>query len=662
MLGFFSFQSMSQNNILRPETLWKIGRVGLECVSPDGTKAVYGVQRYDLSTNKSMRELYLLDLATGTSQLFVDSEFSASDAEFHPSGDRVGYLVEGHLWEKSLRLGAKPMLVAEVEMNGFHYAPNGEHILFTHDVKYDETTEERHPDLTLSKARVIDGLFYRHWKSWHDYKYSNVFVASYSNGRITDEPVNIMPEPFDSPLRPFGGMEQICWSPDSKWIAYTCRKLNGTAESQSTNSDIYLYDMASGNTLNFSEDLKGYDFDPVFSPDGHYLGWTSMETPGYEADRTRFMLLDTRTQKRVELTENWDYECNHPQWAPDSKSLYFISSNDFTYQLFSIDVASKGVRQVTRGTHNFTNFKVTKDRIVASRVSMSAPAEIYLVDPRSGATNRMTQVTADPWDGLKLGEVTRRTVKTKDGKDMNVWVILPPDFDAKASYPALLYCQGGPQSALSQFFSYRWNMQMMAAHGYVVVAPCRRGMPGAGEAWNDAIIGDYGGKPSDDLLSAIDAVAKEPWVDANRLGAVGASYGGYSVYWLAGHHNKRFKAFISHCGLFNLESFYGTTEENWFPHHDLEGAYWQNPTPKSYEKFSPHRYVQSWDTPIMVIHDELDFRVPLGEGMQAFQAAQLQGIPSRFLYFPDEGHWVSKAQNSVLWQREFFKWLDTYLK
>ena len=653
---------LQAQNVLTPEILWKVGRVGLDDVSPDGKTAIYGVSHYTLENNQSSRTLFLLDLESGESTEFLGGDVSASDAAFMPDGSAVCYLVDGVLYRKSLRKGAQAEKVSDQKMNGYKFSPNGNYVLFIQDVPYGETTADRHPDLPESSAKVIDGLFYRHWTSWDDKKSSNVFYVPYSDGKLVGKPINIMKEPYDSPTRPFGGMEQINWSPDSRWIAYTCRKLTGTEETQSTNSDIYLYELESAKTINFSEDLKGYDFDPVFSPDGRYLGWTSMERPGYEADRTRFMVVDTRTQIREELTEGWDFECNHPHWSEDSKSLYFISSEDFTYQLYRMDMEDKKIRPITSGVHNYTGFQVAGSKLIATRTSMSAPAEIYSVNPRSGRQTRLTTATADPWDSLELGEVQRRTVKTVDGKDMNVWVILPPGFSPKKEYPALLYCQGGPQSAVSQFFSYRWNMQMMAAHGYVVVAPCRRGMPGSGTAWNDAIIGDWGGKPMDDLLSAIDDVSEESWVDEDRLGAVGASFGGYSVYWLAGHHEGRFKTFISHCGLFNLESFYGTTEELWFPTNDFEGAYWDDPVPETYKKFSPHNYVQNWDTPMLVIHNELDFRVPLGEGMQAFQAAQLRGIPSRFLYFPDEGHWVSKAQNSVVWQREFFRWLNEYLK
>lgn len=661
LLLSMTFAANTSAQTLTPELLWKIGRVGLEAVSPDGQLAVYGVQRYDVGANKGSRALFTVNLATGETRRLTDFEKTSGDAEFHPGGQKIGFLMDGQLYEVGLNGLSSPVKVSELEINGFHYSPDGSKILFCKDVKLDKTPAELHPEFPKTSAKIADGLFYRHWKSWHDYAYSNVFVVGYADGKFTEEPKNIQNERFDTPLTPDGGMEQITWSPDGRFILYTCRKLNGTEEALSTNSDLYAYEVSSGKTLNFTEDLRGYDRDPVFSPDGQYLVWTSLAKPGYEADRPRLMILNTRTQQRDDLTMGWTFEANNPTWAADSKSLYFLSSENFTQQIYQINIADKKIRRITNGTHDYTALKLGGNQLITTRTSMVQPAEVYAVNPQTGVSTQRTFVTDEVWKNLVKPTVERRTVKTFDSKDMNVWYVMPPNFDPKKKYPTLVYCQGGPQSALSQFFSYRWNLALMASQGYVVVAPDRRGMPGSGQAWNDAITGRWGDAMKD-YLSATDAAAKEPFVDASRMGAVGASFGGYAVYWLAGNHNKRFKAFISHCGLFNLESFYGTTEEVWFPNHDFEGAYWEKNTPKMYLNDSPHRYAQNWDTPILVIHNELDFRVPFGEGMQAFQAAQLQGIPSRFLSFPDEGHWMSKPQNSLLWQREFFGWLEKWLK
>lgn len=650
----------AQTQQLTPELLWKLGRVTLNCVSPDGNTAVYDVTRYDVAADKGTHTLYAVDIKNGKVRPLTEGAESSTDAEYRPDGQRIGFLRGGKLWEVKPD-GTGPRQVSDFEIEGFHYSPDGKKLLYVQSVQHIAPPSQSNADLPKTTGRVSESLFYRHWKEWRDGKFSNLFYAAYTDGKL-GAISTVMNEAYDTPLKPLGGMEQIAWSADSRFILYTCRKLDGTAESQSTNSDLYLYELANGKTLNVTEGMLGYDQDPVFSPDGHYLAWTSMERPGYESDRTRLMVLDLRTNERRELTEGWTYEANAPKWAPDSKSLYFQSATDFTYQLFQIGLNDKKPRRITSGQHDYGDFKVAGNQLIATRVAMDMPGEVYAVDAQSGADRRLTFVTDDVWKTVSKGKVERHTVKTTDGKDMNAWVILPPDFDPAKKYPALLYCQGGPQSAVSQFFSYRWNFELMAAQGYVVIAPCRRGMPGSGQAWNDAIQGDWGGQPMQDLLSATDYIAKQPYVDAQNLGAVGASYGGYSVYWLAGHHQKRFKTFIAHDGVFNLESFYGTTEELWFPDHDFGGAYWKKEKPATYLKDSPHLFVQNWDTPILVITNELDFRVPFTEGAQAFQAAQLRGIPSKMLSFPDEGHWMSKPQNSLLWQRTYFDWLGKYLK
>ncbi len=649
---------------LTPELLWKIGRVNLEDVSPDGRQAVYSVTRFDMASNKSSKVLYLVQIASGETLRLTPEDLRSGDAQFTPDGKRVGFLRNGTLYEVGVD-GKNEQMLSEYTMNGFKYAPNGNYLLFSMDVKLDNTPAELYPDLAKTSGRISDGLFYRHWADWHDYSYSHLFYAKYDQGRFASEPFDLLyGERFDAPLQPMGGIEQAQFSPDGRFIAYACRKLNGTAEAKSTNSDIYIYELSSGKTLNATADLPGYDIDPIFSPDGRYLAWTSMATASYESDKTRLMVLDLGTQFRQDYTADWKWECNNPQWAADSKSLYFLSSTDYTYQAYQIGVSDKKIRRLTEGRHDYHQLKVAGNQLIATKTAMDAPPEVVAISTQNGSERRLSFVTSEQWDALVKGKVERRSVRTTDGKEMNVWLVLPPDFDPSQKYPALLYCQGGPQSPISQSFSFRWNMQLMAANGYVVIAPCRRGMPGGpeGQDWNAAISRDWGGQAMNDLISATDALKKEPWIDGNRMGAVGASFGGYSVYWLAGNHNKRFKAFISHCGMFNTVSWWGTTEEMWFADYDLGENYWSAPQDPAWTKYSPHLYVQNWDTPLLVIHNEKDFRVPFSEGMQAFQAAQMRGIPARMLSFPDEGHWMSKPQNSLLWQREFFGWLDRWLK
>ncbi len=652
----------AQNGKMSAEMLFELGRVSLEDVSPDGSMVLYGVTYYDLENDSGNKDLFLIPAEGGGAIQLTATPESEYDAKFRPDGQWIGFLRDGKIFEINPE-SLEERKVGFANYNGFLYSPTGNYLLFAMDIKYDKTTQQLHPDLKLTQGRVIDGLMYRHWKSWHDYKYSNLFVTPYADGQLVDEPVNIMGEPYDSPLQPFGGMEEISWSPDGRYVAYTCKKLSGTDYAVSTNSDIYLYDLDTRTTRNLSQPNPGYDKEPVFSPDGRYIAWNQMQTAGFESDRNRIIVYDLKKDKAEDISADWDQNGNHPQWSADGKKIYFTSGVRATTHLFSVEVNGKHrPEQLTNGIYNYYGFKQAGNQIIASRASMSMPHELYRIPTEGGEATALTAVNSKVLSTVKMGKVEQRTVKTTDGKDMLTWVVFPPDFDPRKKYPALLYCQGGPQSAVSQFWSYRWNFQLMAANGYIVIAPNRRGLPSFGQEWTDQISGDWGGQAMQDLLAAVDQTAREPFIDEERLGAVGASFGGYSVYWLAGNHEKRFKSFISHCGLFNLESWYGTTEELFFANQDLDGAYWQDPLPETWKLDSPHQYVKNWDTPLLVIHCEKDYRVPIGEGMQAFQAAQLQGIPSRFLYFPDEGHWVQKPQNGMLWQRTFFDWLDKYLK
>jgi len=500
----------------------------------------------------------------------------------------------------------------------------------------------------------MDGLLYRHWDSWHDYSYSHLFVTPYKNGWVgapykngwVGEPVDLMKgERFDTPLNPFGGVEQIAWSPDGRKIAYTTKQVLGTDYTVSTNSDIYVVDLDSGETTNLTVGMTGYDVEPVFSPDGGRIAWLSMERDGYEADRNRLFVHDFSTNERIELTAEYDNDSHSPVWTADGESILFTSETWGTVQIFAVDAGGGPVRQVTDGVFDYVSLDVARlgdeQTLVAARRSMSSPTEIYRIDPETGDAEQLTFANLEVLAGVELGRVEKRMIPATDGKEM-------------------LYAQGGPQGTVSQFFSYRWNFQLMAAHGYIIVAPNRRGVPSFGQEWKEQISGDWGGQAMQDLLSSIDDVAAEPYVDETRLGAIGASYGGYSVYWLAGNHDGRFRTFVAHAGVFNLESMYGATEEIFFVNFDLGGPYWENPA--GYEQFSPHRFVQNWDTPILVIHGEKDFRVPITEGMQAFTSAQLKGIESRFLYFPKEGHWILSPQNGILWHRVFFDWLGRYLQ
>ena len=653
---------------LTPELLWKMARVSSPVVSPDEKTIVYGVSKYELAKNKGDRNLFIMSADGGQAQQLTNLKGSEFNVRWKPDGSKVGFL-SAHsgavqVWEINPD-GSDLKQVSFIEggVEGFEYDPTMNNILFIKSVKLDPTVNDIYKDLPKANARIIDDLMYRHWGSWHDYSYTHIFMAKYSDSitAITD----IMEgEKWSAPTKPFDGMEQITWAPDGKTIAYSSKKLAGKDFAVSTNTDIYLYNIDTKETTNLTEGMMGYDKEPVYSPDGSMIAWTSMETPGYESDKNRLFIYDFATKTKRYLTASFDQNVNHPVWASKGNRIYFSSGYQATQQLYALNFTDKDVAitAITSGDHNMGGFVLAGKNLIATKTTINRAAELYKVNIKKGTIDQITAANKEIFDNLATGKVEKRWVKTTDGKDMLVWVCYPPNFDPTKKYPALLYCQGGPQAAVSQFYSFRWNFQLMAANDYIVVAPNRRGLPSFGQQWNEQISGDYGGQCMKDYLSAIDDVAKEEYVDNSKLGAVGASFGGYSVYWLAGNHEKRFNAFIAHCGLFNLESWYGTTEELFFANYDQGGAYWNDKLKDKYNQFSPHKYVKNWDAPILVIHGEKDFRVPIGEGLQAFQAAQLQAVKSRFLYFPTENHWVLSPQNGVLWHRVFFDWLDENLK
>ncbi len=657
---------VSQNKKMIPETLWEFERISDVQISPDGQRILFCATRYDVPSNRGVRDLYIMPVGGGNPINITRTPASESSAVWRPDGRKIGFIASrsgsSQLWEMDPD-GSNPVQISNIEggITGFGYSPDMKHIYFTKRVKVIPALTDIHPDLPGSNALATEDLMFRHWDKWKDGTFSHVFIASYNNG-VLGSPVDIMEgEPYDAPLAPFGGSDQIVWTPDSRQLAYTSKKKFGKDYAVSTNSDIYLYDLQTAQTRNLTMFNPGYDKNPVFSPDGRLMAWESMATDGFESDKNRIMIMDLTSGLYRDYSAGFDQSSSGFAWAADGQTLYFVSGLHATYQLYSLNIKSGEIRPITSGVHNYQSVAVAGLSLIGQKMSMSMPTEIFSIDPANGRETQLSFFNREVLQQHKMGRVEQRWVPTTDNKQMLVWVIYPPDFDPSRKYPALLYCGGGPQSAVSQFFSYRWNFQLMAAQGYIVVAPNRRGLPTFGQEWNDQISQDYGGQNMKDLLAAIDAVSAEPFVDENRLGAVGASYGGFSVFWLAGNHNKRFNAFIAHCGMYNFESWYGTTEEMFFANHDIGGAYWESPRPHSYD-FSPHLFVGNWDTPILVIHGLKDFRVPYSEGMQAYNAARLQGIPSRFLVFPEENHWVLQPQNSILWQREFFGWLDRWLK
>jgi len=656
------------SDLMTPEVLWSFGRVGEVAVSPDNATLLFNVGYYDIPLNKGNRDLYTMAADGSNFRQVTKTSFSENNPLWHPGGKRIGYLSAEsgsmQIWEADADGNNKKQVSAyEGDITGFKYSPDGKKVLFIAEVKVDPTVKDLYPDLDKTSGRLMNDLMYRHWDSWVD-TYSHLFVADYDGSKLTNISDLLEGESFETPLKPFGGMEQINWSPAGDAIAYTSKKLKGKAYAQSTNSDIYLYDLATKQTTNLSEGMMGFDISPVFSPDGRKLAWESMERDGYESDKNRLFVYDFATKERKEYTTTFDQDVHGLAWSADGKNIYFTSGWHGTEEIYRLDVEGEVITKITAGIHDYLSVMPAGDRLIGLKQSMAMPTEIFAVNPTDGKETQLTFVNKDLLGQLTMAQARQRWIKTTDNKDMLTWVIYPPHFDSTRTYPALLYCQGGPQSMVGQFWSYRWNFQMMAANGYIVVAPNRRGVPGFGQAWNEQISGDYGGQNMKDYLSAIDEVAKEPYVNKDRLGAVGASYGGFSVLWLAGNHNKRFKAFIAHDGMFNFESQYLETEEMWFEDWDIGGPFWDKNNAVAQRSYanSPHRFVQNWDTPILIIHSELDYRISYTQGMSAYNAAVLRGIPAQFLFFPDENHWVLKPQNGVLWQRTFFAWLDKYLK
>ena len=663
-----------KNKKLTPEALWAMGRIGSSSVSPDGKQIAYTVSYYSVKENKSHTVIYVMN-ADGTNNLLLTH---TADSEVEPTwikgGSKIAFLTAAsgsmQIWEMNPDGSERKQLSSyEGGIEGFKFSPDESKVLFISQVKYGQRTSDIYPDLDKASGKVINDLMYKHWDEWVE-NIPHPFVASFDGNQVGTATDILKGEPYESPMKPFGGIEQLAWSNDSKQIAYTCRKKTGLEYSVSTDSDIYLYNTEAGETRNLcKEDATdknlGYDTNPKFSPDGKSIAWQSMERDGYESDRNRLCVMDLKRGEKTYVTEAFQSGVDDYCWAPDGKTLYFVGVWHATSMVHSTNLKGE-VKQLTDGMYDYTSVAMLNNKqLLTKRHSLSEADELFTVDlKKKNAVTRITKENDQIFSQLQMGKVEARWTKTVDGKDMLSWVVYPANFNPNKKYPTLLFCQGGPQSPVSQFWSYRWNLQLMAANDYIIIAPNRRGLPGFGMEWLEDISTNYGGHCMDDYLSAIDDIAKEPYVDKDRLGCVGASFGGYSVYWLAGHHNKRFKAFIAHDGFFNMEQQYLETEELWFTNWDLGGAYWEKNNPavqRSYAN-SPHLFVDKWDTPILCIHGEKDFRILASQGMAAFNAAKLRGVPAQLLIFPDENHWVLKPQNGILWQRTFFAWLDKWLK
>ncbi len=679
---YSSFTSSAQD-VMSADRLWTLGRVGAECISADGKSLVFGVSIPDVSENKSKRFVSSLNLETQKAMVISKSEDKKSDFKvvnatttlFKQKGS--WYLADANF------MNEKKIMGLPEEADNVKVSADLKNILFTKEVKVEKITgADNYKDLQKSNVKIYNSLNYRHWDEYEDGSYSHVFVAPLNGDVVETNAKDIMlGQKFDCPQKPHGGSEDVIFSPDGKAVIYVTKAKSGTAYAISTNTDIFWYDLATATLKNVSEGMMGYDVAPQFSNDGKYLAWLSMKRDGFEADKNNIHVWEVGTTNSTDVTANFDESTNGFLFSKNSANkIYFTAYTDGTEQIYSVDFGMPApnirlkqptIQQITKGDFDVNGMvgeivsvdakKVSSSIMIVSRTDMNHAVELYSVNLSDGSMQQLTHVNDAIYASLKLSKVERKWFTATDGKKLMTWVIYPPDFDAKKKYPTLLYCQGGPQSALSQFYSFRWNFQLMAAEGYIVVAPNRRGMPGHGTAWNEQISGDWGGQSIQDYLTAIDSVSKESYVDVNRRAAVGASYGGYSVFMLAGVHNNRFKSFIAHDGVFDTKSWYGTTEEMWFANYDMKGDYWSVPN-LSYTKFNPSEYVTKWNTPILIYQGGKDYRTPEGQAQEAFQAAQLRSIQSRLVYLPEENHWVMSAQNALVWQREFFGWLSETLK
>jgi len=645
-------------DLLTPERLVGLDRVGELVVSPDGQRALFTARTVDLAQNRSTAKIFLLDLKKGGAPVAVAE---GSQPQWHPGSNAYAFVTKDGV--RTQPIGDGPVVDVPVPggVQNFSWSPGGEHFAYTQAVKIDAQVTEQHADLPLAKARAYDDLMVRHWDEWRDGTYSHLFVLPYTGGGGARD--LLAGERVHTPLPPFGGGEQIAWSPDGRELCYTARRVPNPEAS--TDSALWVVPVTGGPSRCITEGLPGYDQDPVYSPDGRYIAFVSMARAGFEADRLRLMLHDRSNGKNVELLPDLDASAHDVRWTRDGKRLFFTVETEGTTQLFTCSLTEGKAMQVTKGRHAISGLQVPPDGplVYALRSTMERPPEVVSIDVSSGAITAITDRNGAAFGKLALPTIDGEWFDTTDGKKVHAWIVKPPGFDPAKKYPFVLYCQGGPQSMIGQGFSFRWNFHLMASKGYVVAAVNRRGLPGFGQKWNDQISRDWGGQAMRDLLAVCDAMQSRPYVDKARSAAVGASFGGYTVYWLMGHAGDRFACMISHCGVFNLESMYLATEEQFFVDWDLGGPFWKSEeVAVDYRRFSPHRYVQNWKTPLLVIHGERDYRVPYDQGLQAFTAAQIMGVTSRFLVFPDEGHWILQSQNAVLWHREFFAWLDRFCK
>ncbi len=660
---------VTNDRTFTPEIMLSLGRVGDPQVSPDGKQILFSVNYQNVEENNGNSDLWIIDIdGKKPAKTITNTPSSENNAVWINNGEKIAFLYQGQVWIMNPD-GTNRQQVSNFKngIDGFVISPDGNKIVMISNVKYGKTLPTDHyPELDKANARIIDDMMYKHWDEWVT-EVPHPFVADFT-GNFVGEATDILEgTEYESPMKPWGGIESLAWTADSKQVIYVCRKKSGKDYAYSTNSDLYLYDVAQGKTVkNLTEGMMGYDTNPRVYKDK--VAFLSMEHDGYEADKNRIFVLDMKTGAKTDLTENWDYSADDLAWSPDGKFIYFLAPYQGTIPIFRVNVDSKKVETVTPGIDDWHDYAalvpIKGNKLITLRHSYAEPNELFIVEMGKQPV-KLSTINDNILSQVDDVTMRKEIVKTTDGKDMTVWVVLPPNFDPNKKYPSIFFCEGGPQSPVSQFFSYRWNFKLMASQGYVVIAPNRRGLPGFGTEWNAQISRDYGGQNMRDYMSAANYMKQQSYIDGERMGAVGASYGGYSVYWLAGNHNNTFACFLAHAGIFNLEAQYLETEEMWFTQWDLGGPVWEKnnaDAQKTYREANPINFVENWNTPIMITAGELDYRIVFTQACQAFNAAQIRGIPSRMVLFPEENHWILRPQNALVWHREFYKWLDTWLK
>jgi dipeptidyl aminopeptidase/acylaminoacyl peptidase len=654
---------------MTPEVLWTFGRIGHVEVSPNGKQVAYTVTWYDVKQNAGNSEIYIMDTDGGNKKQLTRSPERESAIKWRPDGAYLGFIRKGKVYEIRLDgTGEREIVipVGEKSINEFNYSPDGKKLLLAIDTPVTKVLgKDIYDDLPKANAYIAEDLMYRHWDTWKDGTFTHLYIAKYDDGTVSEpEDVN-KDEHWDTPSKPFDDISETSWSPDSRILAYSSKKLVGKEYAESTNSNIYLYNTESRQTEILTDGMSGYDKSPSFSPDGSKLLWLSMERAGYEADKARLLVYSFDDKTKTDYSKEFDSNPSGIVWSKDGKSLYFTACFEETFRIFRMTFSEDGASGIFQqisgdGFFDYQHIQETADGFVVNRSQLITPTEIYKFDAATSESAEISFVNKDILDQLDLPEMELHWITTTDNKDMPAWVILPPNADKSIKYPCILMATGGPQGEISQSYSYRWNYALMASQGYVVIYPARRGVSGYGQEWSDAVSRDHGGQPERDLLSAADYIASQPWIDENRIGAVGASYGGYSVFWLAGNHNKRFKAFIAHCGIFDMHAMYTTTEEMFFENWET-GPFWDANNAKHYEQ-SPVNFIKNWDTPILIFHGEHDYRVPYTQGLAAFNSARMMNLPAKLVVFPEETHWILRPQNAILWQREFFTWMDKWVK